>query len=158
MLVSTDLSGVRAIGGGAGRSSKKRFTSSAAMCWASAALPPLPKSKTFPPPRKAEAKASAARTMRSKWPSKKASLSRALSRKISSARFRNASLHTKNRHYLEKLLLSESSRLTPIRAFRGNIQSRVMLSRKKSERPRERGDGGEQHVPGKGSAEGRARA
>ena len=42
MLVITEESVVRAIAGRGGRSSMKRFTNSAAMCWASAALPPFP--------------------------------------------------------------------------------------------------------------------
>jgi hypothetical protein len=94
MLVTIELSVVRAIADSAGRSSRKRFTSSAAICWASAALPPLPKSKIFPPARKAPEMAAAAWTTKSKWPSRKASLSLALSRKIASTTSRNGSLPT----------------------------------------------------------------
>ena len=47
MAVSADVSVVSAIAGSARRSPMKRPTSSAAMCCASAALPPLPKSRSF---------------------------------------------------------------------------------------------------------------
>ncbi len=43
MLVSTATSVFSAIAGSGGRSMRKRFTNSAAMCEASVALPPLPK-------------------------------------------------------------------------------------------------------------------
>ena len=42
ILVITDVSVVNAIAGRGGLSSIKRFINSAAICWASAALPPLP--------------------------------------------------------------------------------------------------------------------
>ena len=49
MLVRTDVSVVSAIAGRGGRSMRNRFTNSPAMCWASAALPPFPKSRTLLP-------------------------------------------------------------------------------------------------------------
>jgi hypothetical protein len=59
MLVMTEVSVVRAIAGSGGLSISKRFTNSAAMCWASAAEPPLPTTMSFPPALKASAITSA---------------------------------------------------------------------------------------------------
>lgn len=49
MDVSTEESVVSAMAGSGGRSIRNRLTNSAAQCWASAALPPLPASKILPP-------------------------------------------------------------------------------------------------------------
>ena len=58
MLVRTEESVVSARAASARRSRVMRFTSSAARCWASAALPPLPQRRIFPPDRKHSAIAS----------------------------------------------------------------------------------------------------
>jgi hypothetical protein len=55
MLVMMDVSVVRAIAGSGGRSNMKRLTNSAAICWASAALPPFPQIMSLRSPVKAEA-------------------------------------------------------------------------------------------------------
>jgi hypothetical protein len=47
MAVSAEVSVVRAMAASGVRSSMKRPTNSAAMCWASAALPPLPMIKSL---------------------------------------------------------------------------------------------------------------
>jgi hypothetical protein len=60
MLVRTEVSVVRAIAGRGGRSMRNRFMNSAAMCCASAALPPLPKRRSFRPALNASAIAVAA--------------------------------------------------------------------------------------------------
>jgi len=82
MLVSTDVSVVRAMAGRGGRSMRKRFTNSPAMCWASAALPPFPKSRTLLPFLRASVIESTTRAIFPMLSRRKASLTWMLSRKI----------------------------------------------------------------------------
>ena len=61
MAVRQDVSVVKAMAGRGGFSRRERpLTSSAAKCWASAALPPFPKTRTMPPARTLVAMAMAA--------------------------------------------------------------------------------------------------
>src|SRR4030066_2398625 len=61
MAVRQDVSVVKAMAGRGGFSRRERpLTSSAAKCWASAALPPFPKMRTMPPARTLVAMAMAA--------------------------------------------------------------------------------------------------
>src|SRR5687767_8493329 len=77
--VMTEGSVVRAMAARAGRSRRKRPTSSPARCWASAAEPPLPKVSTLPPARRLAAmRAPTSRSSRA-FSSKKRVLSAALS-------------------------------------------------------------------------------
>src|SRR5258708_38913380 len=71
MQVSTPPSVVKAIAGSARRFSRNRLTSSPAICCASAAEPPLPNSRSLPPPLRVAAIISATRSTSSACPSKK---------------------------------------------------------------------------------------
>src|SRR3990172_920582 len=79
MLVSAELSVVKARAGSGGRSIRKRLVNSAAICCASAALPPLPKSSSLLPRRKAATTASTALIKTSRLSRRKACLTRILS-------------------------------------------------------------------------------
>src|SRR4026207_1702419 len=79
MPVSAEESVVKAIAGNGGRSMRKRLTNSAAICCASAALPPLPKINNLLPLPKAVTIASTAWTRFSIPSRRKACLTRTLS-------------------------------------------------------------------------------
>src|SRR5712692_1147676 len=87
--VSTEVLVVSAMAGMAGRSSRKRTTNSAARCWASAALPPLPNSTSLPPAEIAAPARSASCATRVTSSAEKLCLMRQLS--SSCARTRSAS-------------------------------------------------------------------
>jgi len=82
MLVSTDVSVVSATAGSGGRSIRKRFTNSPAMCCASAALPPFPNRRILLPFLRASVITSTTRATRSRLSRRNASLAWMLSRKI----------------------------------------------------------------------------
>jgi hypothetical protein len=88
MLVRIEVSVVRARAASGGRSMRKRLTNSAARCWASAALPPLPKNRTLRPAVRAAAVVRAAARMDSALASTDARFTRRLSSRISVTSFR----------------------------------------------------------------------
>src|SRR5438094_123133 len=78
MAVSAELSVVRAMARSGSRSRWNLPTNSAARCCASAALPPLPKRRSFRPPASASATRSTARASASPFSSRNTSRARAL--------------------------------------------------------------------------------